>query len=160
MMDHIGSAIKKSDLIDYILSANESMLNSDDDDDEYGDNVTQKNIPITVCLALVFGYICGGAMFFSASEDWSFLDAFYFCFITLSTIGFGDLVPGRTVLNETPEESHMTLAICALYLLFGMALLAMSLNLVKEKVIEMVRVVGLRIGILVADDYDDDEEDI
>uniref|UniRef100_A0A834VHE5 Potassium channel subfamily K member 9 n=1 Tax=Sarcoptes scabiei TaxID=52283 RepID=A0A834VHE5_SARSC len=116
----------------------------------------EKNIPITVCLALVIGYICGGACFFSSSEDWSFLDASYFCFITLSTIGFGDLVPGRTVFS-TPEDGQMTLAICALYLLFGMALLAMSLNLVKEKVLETVRIIGQRIGILVKDEDEDDD---
>lgn len=127
----------------------------DTDTDDDNSNIQEKNIPIAVCLALVISYICGGAWFFSTSEDWSFLDASYFCFITLSTIGFGDLVPGRTVLS-TPEDGQMTLAICALYLLFGMALLAMSLNLVKEKVLEAVRIIGERIGILVndEDDYD------
>lgn len=123
----------------------------DTDTDDDNSNIQEKNIPIAVCLALVISYICGGAWFFSTSEDWSFLDASYFCFITLSTIGFGDLVPGRTVLS-TPEDGQMTLAICALYLLFGMALLAMSLNLVKEKVLEAVRIIGERIGILVNDE--------
>lgn len=133
---------------------NKSDIDSDLDSDSSDDDITEKNIPITVCLTLVVGYICGGALFFSTSEEWSFLDASYFCFVTLSTIGFGDLVPGRTVLATTPEEGQMTLAICALYLLFGMALLAMSLNLVKEKVLEMVRIIGERIGILVNDDDD------
>jgi len=63
-------------------------------------------------------------------------------------------VPGRTVLS-TPEDGQMTLAICALYLLFGMALLAMSLNLVKEKVTKSVRYIKQKIGILVSDDDDD-----
>lgn len=133
----------------------DKTYDSDEEDSDEEESVKRKNIPITVCLTLVVGYICGGAWFFSNSEEWSFLDASYFCFITLSTIGFGDLVPGRTVLATTPEEGQMTLAICALYLLFGMALLAMSLNLVKEKVIETVRIIGERIGILVNDEDDD-----
>lgn len=32
----------------------------------------------------------------SKLEDWSYEDALYYTFITLSTIGFGDLVAGET----------------------------------------------------------------
>ena len=34
-------------------------------------------------------------MFFSHVEGWSFREGFYFAFITLSTIGFGDLVSSQ-----------------------------------------------------------------
>lgn len=158
-----GESGQQTQLDQQILSPQQSLRrlgeierHSSDETEESDDesDTTQNSIPITVCLALVISYICGGAWFFSASEEWTFLDASYFCFVTLSTIGFGDLVPGKSLL-ATPEDGQMTLAICALYLLFGMALLAMSLNLVKEKVTRSVRSIGQRIGILVNDDDDD-----
>ena len=33
-----------------------------------------------------------GAVLFHTQEGWSFFDSLYYCFITLSTIGFGDYV--------------------------------------------------------------------
>ena len=69
-------------------------------------------------------------MVFSAWEEWSFLDGAYFSFITLSTIGFGDLVPGSKVL----EQGQYKLVTCVLYLFFGLAVIAMSFNLVQEEV--------------------------
>lgn len=47
-------------------------------------------------------YLSGSALFFvmpmlvfMQHEGWSYAQAIYYCFITLSTIGFGDYVAGR-----------------------------------------------------------------
>lgn len=45
----------------------------------------------------VLSYIFIGATIFGRWEDWSKLDGCYFCFISLSSIGFGDIVPGEEV---------------------------------------------------------------
>ncbi|XP_026684902.1 outward-rectifier potassium channel TOK1-like, partial [Diaphorina citri] len=51
-------------------------------------------------------YICIGAGVFAAWEEWSFLDGAYFCFVTLSTIGFGDLVPGKSFQRTDTQASQ------------------------------------------------------
>ena len=64
------------------LCSSESDSDSDFDDREY------TNVPIPVCLALIVGYICGGAfLFLEIQQSWKFEESAYFTFVTLSTIG-------------------------------------------------------------------------
>ena len=96
------------------------------------DNVT---VPISLCLAVMVSYICGGALLFGQWEGWGFLDGSYFCFITLSTIGFGDIVPGAALSPDEGQESHVDpgvmgvvntkFVLCSMYILIGMAVIAM-----------------------------------
>ncbi|EFX73616.1 hypothetical protein DAPPUDRAFT_23773, partial [Daphnia pulex] len=95
-----------------------------------GQQQQQQRVPVSVVLAFLVGYICIGAAVFSAWEEWSYLDGAYFSFITLSTIGFGDLVPGSKVL----EQGETKLVACIVYLVVGLAMIAMSFNLVQEEV--------------------------
>ena len=62
------------------------------------------------------------------------LDSSYFCFITLTTIGFGDLTP-----DQKNTDGEVRIALCSLYLLFGIAMICMSFNLVQEEVINNVK---------------------
>ncbi|EDW92801.1 uncharacterized protein LOC6532329 [Drosophila yakuba] len=134
----------------------------DDDDSMYGDDYgdygdllpKDRPVPIWLCVFLVVSYILGGAALFAYWESWSFLDSAYFCFITLTTIGFGDFVPAKGV----KDESQQSIAYCSLYLLFGIALLAMSFNLVQEEFIANVKEVARRLGILKDDDDEQDED--
>ena len=120
-------------------------------DDEDVDSHHNKPVPIWLSILLVVGYIFGGAFMFSSWEKWSFLNSAYFCFITLTTIGFGDFVPAQQV----KENVEVSIALCSLYLLFGIALLAMSFNLVQEEVISSVKSVAKRLGIIKEEDDDD-----
>jgi len=82
-------------------------------------------------------------------DNWNFLVGFYFCFITLSTIGFGDYVPGTSLDTWAAQEK---LILCALYLIIGLALLAMCFELIQEEVRLFVRSVGIRIGLVNAEE--------
>lgn len=139
------------------------------DEDYYEDDyyetgrVRIKPVPIWLCVFLVVSYILAGAFLFSEWEQWSFLDSAYFCFITLTTIGFGDLVPAKGVkddrLNKVDERSAtVSITLCSLYLLFGIALLAMSFNLVQEEVIAKVKVVAKTLGIIKNEESESDDE--
>lgn len=55
-------------------------------------------VVLTVC------FLVPAAVFAHLEEAWSFLDALYFCFISLSTIGLGDYVPG-----EAPNQPYRAL---------------------------------------------------
>ncbi|XP_022700770.1 uncharacterized protein LOC111267064 isoform X2 [Varroa jacobsoni] len=100
-------------------------------------------VPIPLCVLIMVAYISGGAVLFSLWEDWGFLEGAYFCFVTLSTIGFGDFVPG---VSDTGSQEK--LVICSLYLLAGMVLIAMCFSLMQEEVIYKVRNCGKRIGLI------------
>ena len=107
-------------------------------------------VPISLCLLVIVAYVVGGALLFSEWEGWGMLDGSYFCFITLSTIGFGDMVPGSNFEENPNEESvgpvNNKFVLCSLYIIIGMALIAMCFNLMQEKVIKGVRSLGKRLA--------------
>jgi Ion channel len=89
-------------------------------------------VPVLGCLIIMGSYLFGGAMLFALWENWPYLDAFYFCFVTLTTIGFGDFVPGASMLNH--DTSSQKLVVCCVYVLVGLALIACCFNLMQEQV--------------------------
>jgi hypothetical protein len=94
------------------------------------------NLPISVAVVLLLLYMMIGAAVFTIWEDWSFFEAFYFVYISLSTIGFGDYVP-----------NHPIFMMCTfIYLLFGLALTSMCINVVQEKLSATFQRAKLRIG--------------
>ncbi|XP_030755241.1 uncharacterized protein LOC115881747 isoform X2 [Sitophilus oryzae] len=139
----------------------------DPDSDEYEDygsyyepvgREKSKPVPIWLCVLLVISYILAGAYLFKSWEGWDYLDAAYFCFITLTTIGFGDLVPAKGV-TQNKYHATVSIALCSLYLLFGISLLAMSFNLVQEEVIYKVKRVAKTLGIIKSESEESEEED-
>lgn len=79
--------------------------------------------------------IAGGAGAFSKFEGWSYFDSVYYCFITLTTIGFGDMVALQkdNALNRKPEYVMFAL----IFILFGLAIVAACLNLLVLRFVTM-----------------------
>ena len=50
----------------------------------------------TLILTLVL-IIAAGTVFFRWAEGWSWLDAYFFTVVTLSTVGYGNLVPATAM---------------------------------------------------------------
>lgn len=128
----------------------EPMIMDDDSDDE-DDDLDEKKItvPLTVTMIVIAGYILGGAMLFGLWETWDELQSAYFCFITLSTIGFGDVVPGTDF--ENPQQTAQ-LILGAVYVLFGMAILSMCFSLMQDEIIAKCKWVGQKLGIVDKDE--------
>ncbi|XP_075700163.1 potassium channel subfamily K member 1-like [Rhinoderma darwinii] len=79
-------------------------------------------------LSLLFFFI--PAIIFNIVEDnWGYIDALYFCFISLSTIGLGDYVPGEQSGQSMPAL-YKILVIC--YLLFGMIAVFLVVEILKS----------------------------
>lgn len=61
------------------------------------EDISKVTVPISLSLFIMTTYILIGATVFSKWENEGYLKWSYFCFITLSTIGFGDIVPGEYI---------------------------------------------------------------
>lgn len=111
-------------------------------------NAAPPGVPVVLVLLVLTGYICLGAAVFSTWEGWTYIDGAYFCFVTLSTIGFGDLVPGKSFQGTDTQNGQLQLVACCGYLLFGLVLIAMSFSLVQEEVVSKCRHAARYVGLL------------
>ena len=83
--------------------------------------------PETKALPLVAGVlVLTGTLFYWRFEDWTIIEALYFCVVTLTTVGYGDLAP----------TSAGTQIFTIVYILTGFGVLVALLTSVAEKYIE------------------------
>ncbi|XP_001945406.1 two pore potassium channel protein sup-9 [Acyrthosiphon pisum] len=79
--------------------------------------------------------IAGGATAFSSYEGWTYFDSVYYCFVTLTTIGFGDMVALQK--NNTLNDKLEYVAFTLIFILFGLAVVAASLDLLVLRFVTM-----------------------
>lgn len=94
------------------------------------------NLPISVALFILILYMFAGAVVYYYWENWDFFASFYFVFISMSTIGFGDYVPRHPIC----------MIVSIIYLVFGLALMSMCINVVQVKLSDTFRQASAKLG--------------
>jgi len=96
--------------------------------------VSQTHV-ILVTMNLSTLVLSMGALMFAHYENWLYLESFYYCFITLTTIGFGDYVALQKsgALQKDPE--YVTLSI--IFILFGLTVISAAMNLLVLRFLTM-----------------------
>lgn len=95
-------------------------------------------VPSTACLWVLFAYVAIGTAMFASWQSWSVMDSAYFCVTSLCKIGIGDFEPDH-ILVPTFGGTPTRLVFTFVYLLFGMGIIAMCFDLMKEDVTVKVR---------------------
>lgn len=68
---------------------------SGDEDDDLADWKPSVYWVMLILFVAATVIACCAAALFHAQENWSYFDSIYYCFVSFSTIGFGDLVAGQ-----------------------------------------------------------------
>ncbi|XP_016067595.1 PREDICTED: potassium channel subfamily K member 18 [Miniopterus natalensis] len=97
---------------------------------EVGRQAERLDLPLPVVALIVFASISWAAAILPAWERrLGFEDAFYFCFVTLTTIGLGDMAL---------EHPHFFLFF-SLYIIVGMEILCIAFKLMQNRLIRMYK---------------------
>lgn len=81
---------------------------------------------VFIALSTLLTWIGVGTVVFHLLEPWSLIESFYFSVVTISTVGFGDLVP----------SSDITRLFTAIYILIGVSIGVASLGVIGAEVLD------------------------
>lgn len=95
------------------------------------------NLPLLTYthLALVFSFVfvvfflIPAGVFSAIEQEWGYLDALYYCFISLTTIGLGDYIPGD---HEAQSFRAIYKIATTFYLITGITFVMLLLNVVTQ----------------------------
>ncbi|KAM9612050.1 potassium channel subfamily K member 18, partial [Morphnus guianensis] len=98
--------------------------------DKIGKQLEKLDVPIVLMVLVIFVYIsCAAAILPNWETRLDFQEAFYFCFITLTTIGFGD----------TQLEHPKFFLFFSLYIIIGMEIVFIAFKLGQDRLIGLYK---------------------
>ncbi|VDK57788.1 unnamed protein product [Cylicostephanus goldi] len=92
-------------------------------DIEEDEEPKQPRMSVKVALGITIGWIFFCSGLFRLWEDWSYGESCYFMFISLSTIGLGDISVARRDM----------MVLCFVFVIIGLSLVSMSINVVQVR---------------------------
>ncbi|CAJ0947085.1 unnamed protein product, partial [Mesorhabditis belari] len=125
-----GSQSRSSDQTSHAGSMNLNDIESESE----SSMEDELRIPVFMVLLVLLAYTAIGGILFQHWENMEYFEAFYFCFITMATVGFGDIVP--------TEQVYMFFTMA--YIIFGLSLATMCIDLAGTEYIRKIHYLGSR----------------
>ncbi len=85
----------------------------------------KEDLHISAAVSALAIWIASGTLIFHRLEDWTWIQAFYFSVATMTTVGYGDLVPTRDI----------TRLCVAIYILSGVSVVVASLGVIGSNAV-------------------------
>lgn len=99
-----------------------------------------------IAFILLIAIVIFPAFGFHTLEKWSYFESVYFCFVTLTTIGFGDFVP-VTLKKDYEDEDHAVPVILEflnlIYMVVGLAVMSGVIVSISGVIEEKTKNIGM-----------------
>uniref|UniRef100_A0A915KI16 Potassium channel domain-containing protein n=1 Tax=Romanomermis culicivorax TaxID=13658 RepID=A0A915KI16_ROMCU len=135
----ISSADDRAEAFDHPMD--ENLMDNDDteatniDNEDLSMDPVNKQVSVVFILIILLGYTLFGAMLLQLWENWTLFEAFYYCVITVLTIGFGDYIP----------QNEKFMIITLFYIIGGLVVTTMCIDLVGSQYIKKIHYFGRNI---------------
>uniref|UniRef100_A0A158P7R5 Ion_trans_2 domain-containing protein n=1 Tax=Angiostrongylus cantonensis TaxID=6313 RepID=A0A158P7R5_ANGCA len=124
LYNNINGVVKRGEVHPSVelssLASEAGSLPSLSDVNEVDEKQTPRmSVKVALCITIGWIFFCSGL--FRLWEDWTYAESCYFMYISLSTIGLGDISVQRRDM----------MVLCFVFVIIGLSLVSMSINVVQ-----------------------------